>query len=1775
MPQFTDSITALDAIYGQLGQICRQQKEILDERNKSKSKGKDDGTNVRISISGDVTGFIQSVSKDKDLPKKIDRLATSLKGLEDSIRKIDESVPADGSAFIGLGVMVRSIADASRIIDDTRGLNKRNAKRIVNFASELARLAKDRNIQIAADPDSYRGITALVNMTKTLTEEGFTKRILIASMLLGGKTGGEIGKFWKAVAESVKDAGKAMPDEKVLKRLTDMVDGMADYGYITRMLVASSMLTHDRGMELTALYRGFLDGLKRIKQSDIDRAQAVISQMQSLMDFNKRESAFDRMFTVRAFREKDVDRTVKIIDKLNKGLFGDQGALAGLTPSKMETARKTVDGLLTVVKEIRLIMDEFGPMTLIRFPFAWFGVKAISAVIKVLVDDLLPEIKKAGVTESNIKNVQSMQRLVKELTKLEGLIAVQGLVAPFAIAGGVLLWAASGLAVIAGGHLAQMLLDRKDLFDKETLKAVKQLGLFTLAIGGVLFLLAGTALLLNRIGFVELLEGLAKTAVLFGALVGVMWVLSRPFIQRMAAGANMNMLMFIGFVALTTLAIGALAVTATLAEGVSWKGILKTGALIVALIAIGGVLAAASAVGVLEGALAGAVLLGGAIVALTGSLVLSLWLMQIAGDVRKGMRNLRTAVMGMVDLITDIGVVKSVQLGLAAPGLVLFAATVILLNFAIMMSVLTMNVARLGGPKARRALRDVVRTMIDVFETVDDNFGGGWVGFDLLSALTAGASVAIFAISTIILNFAVMMSVLTMNVARLGGPKARRALKDVIGCMIDVFEMVDDNFMWGVPGLDILSAASAGISVAVFAVSVGILMAATLLSILTMNLAKTVSARDRKAFTDVIGTMIRTLDDIGTFRNVYSSIMSIPVVAALTVLSGVTAAYIGVLALYGAAQKKYGDLGALGSSLAKNLNSFIKDFGGGTSVWEKIGISVKSAWATSLLPMLLTAGKFASIIKDLAGASVLTGYDANGKPTYRKIEQADYRNAAAALNEGFGTFIRMLAENAGNLKEIARIADEDLGEMMIPLMQSTSFFADAIIKLATQQIPQYDENGKQTGFKPVPKETYTTAAGVLAGGFGMFITSLAQAAKEMGDDSEDAIEALSEAMLPLMQSTTYFADAIIKLATQQIPQYDADGRIIGYKPMPKQTYTDAAKVLSDGFDDFMITLQTSADKMSYWSDGEARALGDAMAAIMGSIGSFTDAIISISTGEIVEEYDADGKPRKVRHLTWTDFKGAAEYLVKGDGTGVFEIFMDKLVEGAEKLDSDQQKAMEALSQSIMPVMEGVGSFADTIVKLATATYVDHYDADGKPVMKVITREMYSDAADKLTESFNTFLTQLTTNLSGSTALKAQLLLKALSTGGIADVMTAVGSFADALGKFNDPEKMYIVTGYDANGKPIFKKTASGTPYTINMKSLANKIANSFSDFVNTLANKLGDSEFASQCQMAQTAVEAISPVIDSVSKFAEIISKANNTEGGFDAVTGASTYATALNTFINSIGTTQEIALWGNETFTEWIENIADNIIELCNGGSHMFKMLDKDWPAMTEKAAAFGNTVSTVLSLELSSAEQGYSVTIDAVIKDTVRLADGLDNGNRRARQWVEVFKGIMDEHNGALDNARTTAKTFEDEFMSRIDRVVSKMDDKIPKITSHIQSINKELGVLNDNLDRIHDGLNKIDKDPTENIEGLVNKFVEVANAQAQLIAETLSKIQPQQPAETPAQPAQPAAPAQQPAQNGEHQPQVAVAIPANPGMQQFVFNFTNIDKKEWRGMLSTNEI
>ena len=63
-------------------------------------------------------------------------------------------------------------------------------------------------------------------------------------------------------------------------------------------------------------------------------------------------------------------------------------------------------------------------------------------------------------------------------------------------------------------------------------------------------------------------------------------------------------------------------------------------------------------------------------------------------------------------------------------------------------------------------------------------------------------------------------------------------------------------------------------------------------------------------------------------------------------------------------------------------------------------------------------------------------------------------------------------------------------------------------------------------------------------------------------------------------------------------------------------------------------------------------------------------------------------------------------------------------------------AMDAMKDSIVPIMDGVSKFVDSILKLATGMYIKEYkkDKDGNytvPVYDKVTKSMYTDAADAI------------------------------------------------------------------------------------------------------------------------------------------------------------------------------------------------------------------------------------------------------------------------------------------------------------------------------------------------------------------------------------------------------------------------------------------------------------
>jgi len=144
-------------------------------------------------------------------------------------------------------------------------------------------------------------------------------------------------------------------------------------------------------------------------------------------------------------------------------------------------------------------------------------------------------------------------------------------------------------------------------------------------------------------------------------------------------------------------------------------------------------------------------------------------------------------------------------------------------------------------------------------------------------------------------------------------------------------------------------------------------------------------------------------------------------------------------------------------------------------------------------------------------------------------------------------------------------------------------------------------------------------------------------------------------------------------------------------------------------------------------------------------------------------------------------------------------------------------AMDAMKDSIMPIMDGVSKFVDAIMKLATGTYTDYYmqDKDGNytvPHLAKVTPDDFLNAAISVATTFGIFIDELVTVFERHGSFwgnKTEDALNAIG-GSVGPVMEGLGKYVDAILK--------LATGVyvdhyekDKDGKliPITKKLKKG------------------------------------------------------------------------------------------------------------------------------------------------------------------------------------------------------------------------------------------------------------------------------------------------------------------------------------------------------------------------------
>lgn len=513
----------------------------------------------------------------------------------------------------------------------------------------------------------------------------------------------------------------------------------------------------------------------------------------------------------------------------------------------------------------------------------------------------------------------------------------------------------------------------------------------------------------------------------------------------------------------------------------------------------------------------------------------------------------------------------------------------------------------------------------------------------------------------------------------------------------------------------------------------------------------------------------------------------------------------------------------------------------------------------ALRPILTTISDYIDIIMKVATMNYIAGYDDNGKPMYEHLPATVFADAASAVTKGFTEFLTGLSNGFKDLDALKIVVLSILTLALNPIIDTVGKFVDVVMKVATgTYIIGYDNNKKPI-FRKVTATDFSKAASAVSLQFNLFLQHLSNGFSKMKLTAMFAIATIGQVMEPVMDAVSKFVDTVIKVSTMQIVTgYDKNGKPI-YEQVEPGTFGEAAKYVSEKFKDFIDNLGKAFTNLQSNMIWAMDAMKDSIVPIMDGVSKFVDSILKLSTGMYIKEYkqDKDGNYTVPVYdkVTKKMYEDAADVIAQK-----FASFIDKLVKMFERHGSfwgnKTEDALNAIGGSIGPVMEGLGKYVDSVLKLATGTYIKGYDRNKNPIFGTVTPEDFKKAAEQIAESFTTFIDILIKKFANDSFIE-----KAES---IADIIkNTINPIVNAVKAFSDTLKPFLALTSNKKGT-----TAQSKDYLCLqpnfIRTISTNIANAFVDFITIISNNLSKKENMEKYNKIQSTAKVVNAVMKTI-----------------------------------------------------------------------------------------------------------------------------------------------------------------------------------------------------------------------------------------------------------------------------------------------------------------------
>lgn len=569
------------------------------------------------------------------------------------------------------------------------------------------------------------------------------------------------------------------------------------------------------------------------------------------------------------------------------------------------------------------------------------------------------------------------------------------------------------------------------------------------------------------------------------------------------------------------------------------------------------------------------------------------------------------------------------------------------------------------------------------------------------------------------------------------------------------------------------------------------------------------------------------------------------------------------------------------------------------------------------------------------------------------------------------------------------------------------------------------------------------------------ITNIVNGMNEVGILASVKAGIIAKNLKPIFDTLATFLDVIQKTASfKYVSEWDKNGKPLKYETITPTMFKSAGVAVSTAFGTFLQQLAISLKMLDKSSLEALKALSKGIKPVMESVGTFTNAILSVISAAIPDEWDENGKPTKYRKFTQSEFGLAATTIADS-----FSTFISTMIPKLAPIQDQAGNLINALKDGIEPLMNAINTYTEAITGLIYGKEVTFTDLNGKEIKKFMeyNPEKFKQGAENIANCFFDFIDTMYSRFSAQGYTEHKLVesntfsanrYEDVYHNNVADLingMSGISAIIDAVSSFID----------------VIEKVAQKGE-KIDLKAQGNKMASLFTDFIDAMNKKLGGEGVEEQLnqtikniKVSQKLVKTFNSIIDVMIKgFSKDMSNLTT-----DFVN--SSVVPAVQTLLRITRYIAELNIDGKEIDIRDARKHAKYISQIL---TYFAKGL-KDYAEVSNIEPNY-----TFISGLVEELEKAYS-------KSTVNYNQFIIDFARIDKQLQNVMANYNSITNIATSRTLKLARAFE-----KLDDVLKKKEKErtriLVKLKNNISDIGKELAKVNKAMEQQLQNQRKLDE-------------------------------------------------------------------------------------------------